>query len=66
MVLHIHIDVSFISEPEDNIIVVGYHYIIPQSVDHNKPSMKHPPLNVLIHVKCTTMPNVLENIWKKN
>ena len=59
MILQIHSNASFLSDPETNIRAGGYHYLSTKSEDPNKTPLNHPPLNGPVHVKCTTMQNVL-------
>ena len=59
MILHIHSDSSFLSEPGANIRAVKYHYLRTASADPNKYPLKKPPLNVPVHIKYKTMRNVL-------
>ena len=59
MILHIHSDASLLSEPGAKSISGGYHYLSTASADPNKAPLKQPPLNRPVHVKCTTMINVL-------
>ena len=64
MILHIHSDASFLSEPGAKSRAGGYHYLITALVDPKKSPHKQQPPNGPIHVECTTMRNVLANVMK--
>ena len=55
MIVHIHSDASFLSEPEANIRAGGYYYLSTASADPNKSHIKQLPLNGPVYVECTTM-----------
>ena len=59
IILHIHSNDSFLSDPEAKIRVGGYQYLRTASAYTNKPPLKQPPLNGPVHVECTTMRNFL-------
>ena len=59
MILHIHSYDSFLSEPVAKSRVGGYHCLSTASPDLNNSPLKQPPLNGPVHVKCTTMINIL-------
>ena len=59
MILHTHSNASFLSEPGAKSRSGGCHYLSTASADPNKAPLKQPPLNRPVHVKCTTMINVL-------
>ena len=61
MILHIHSNASFLSEPGASIRKGGYHYLGTASSDPDKAPLKQPPLNGPVHVKCTIMRNVLSS-----
>ena len=65
MVLRIHIDASFLSDPEAKIRAVWYHCISKKSADNNKSPPKQPPLNGPFHVKFMTMRNVLASAMEE-
>ena len=50
MVLHIHINASFLSYPESKSKAGGYNYINTKSADPNKAPLKQPQLNGPVHV----------------
>ena len=59
MILHIHSDTSFLSEPGAKSRAGVYYYLSTLAADTNKAPIKQPPLNGPVHVKCTTTRNVL-------
>ena len=59
MILHIHSDASFLSDPGAKSRAGGYYYISMASEDPKKYPPKQPPLNVTIHFECTTTRNFL-------
>ena len=59
MILHIHSDTSFLSEPGAKIRAGVYHYLIPVAADLYKAPLKQLPLNGPVCVKFPTMRNVL-------
>ena len=59
MLLHIHSDAAFLSDTESKIRAGGYHDLSKKSADPNNNLLKHPPLNGLVHIKCTTMHKLL-------
>ena len=59
MIIHIHSDASFLSEPVEKSISVRYHYLVTASVDPKQSPPNQPPLNGPVNVECTTMKNVL-------
>ena len=59
MVLQIHINASLLSEPRDNRRFDGYHYLIMELADPNKPPVKQPPINGPINVKRTRIKNIM-------
>ena len=61
MILHIQSDASLLSEPGAKSRAGGYDYISTATADPNKAPIKQPPLNGTVHVKCTTMGNVLDS-----
>ena len=65
MTLHIHSDASFLSEPGSKSRVGGCHYLSTASADPKKATPKQPPLSGPIHVKCTTIRNVLASAMEE-
>ena len=59
MILHIHSDASFLSEPGAKRRAVRYNSLSTASADSKKANPKQTPLNEPVHVKCTNMRNVL-------
>ena len=59
MLLHIHIDAYFLSEPEAKGRPGGYYYLIKKQAKPNKPPIKQPLLNGSFIVKYTTITRVL-------
>ena len=59
MILHIHGNASFLSEPGAKSIAGGCHFLRTASVVPNKSLIKQPPPNGPVHVKFTTIRNVL-------
>ena len=64
VIFHIHSDASFLSEPGAKRRGGGYHYLSTASADPNKAPLKQLPLNVPIHVECTTVRNVLSSAMR--
>ena len=64
MNLHMQSDTSFILAPVAKIRAGGYNYLGEPLLDPKETPHKPPPLNVPIHVECTTMKNVLKNAMK--
>ena len=52
------------SEPKSKSRAGGNHYLSSASTDPNKAHLKQPPLNWPVHVKCTTMINLLVSAMK--
>ena len=59
MILQIHIDASFLSDPGAKIRAGVYHYLITVAADPNKAPLKQLPLNGPVCVEFSTMRNVL-------
>ena len=59
MILHIHSESLFLSEPGAKSRAVGYLYLSTALVYPKKAPPKQPPLNCSVHVKCKTMKKVL-------
>ena len=59
MILHIHSDASFLSEPGAKRRAGGYNYLSTASADPKKAPPKQPPFNGPVHAECTTMINIL-------
>ena len=64
MILHIHSDASFMSDPGAKSRVGGYHYLRIASAYPKKSPRKQPPPNGSVHAECTTMLNVLYSAMK--
>ena len=65
IILHIHIDASFLSEPESNSRAGGYHYLITASTYSNNSPLNQPPLNGPVSVEFVTMRNVLASAMEE-
>ena len=61
MILHIHSDASFLSDTGAKSQAGVCHSLRTASADLDKAPLEQPPLNGTIHVKCTTMRNVLDS-----
>ena len=61
MIIQIHSNASFLSEPVTKRRAGGYHFLGMALVDPNKAPLKRPPLNGPFHAKCTTMRNILSS-----
>ena len=59
MILHIHSNTSFLSDTRAKSRAGGYHYLSMASLVPNKDPLKQSKINGPVHVKVTTMRNVL-------
>ena len=59
MILHIHSDASFLSDPGAKSRGGGYHYLSTASEVPDKAYLKQLPLNGTANVECSTMRNVI-------
>jgi hypothetical protein len=59
MVLHVHSDASYLSEPKARSRAAGHFFFGPTPDDPNKPPANQPPRNGAIHTLCQILRNVM-------
>lgn len=59
MVLHIHADASYLSEPQAKSRVAGFYFLSKRPININKPSLRPPKINGPVHVLCTILKHVV-------